>query len=220
MKLKLLIILLLLFSLGQNSFAQRAEFSEAIGSETSEPGLFAKWNFEIGSAKYEILSSGQAKKLSGNNFAAKFRLPLGKNEIVSNRVYFTQYKRDLVLLYEANVAGEGIGYIASFSLPAMKLKWKAIVRGFNVGQGLVENQFAYLTAIGFAGKINLLTGKYIWKHDDLYNWNKNNGAFNSFEIPELEGSNVIFTEKTVYNKTNIIVVNKTTGKIIRTILEK
>lgn len=81
MKLKLLIILLLLFSLGQNSFAQRAEFSEAIGSETSEPGLFAKWNFEIGSAKYEILSSGQAKKLSGNNFAAKFRLPTARMKL-------------------------------------------------------------------------------------------------------------------------------------------
>lgn len=211
-------ILILLPILCLNSFAQVAEFSQSKGSENAEFGSFAKWNFEIGSTRYKVLSSGQAARISDKNAVTKFRLPLGKNETVSSNVFFAQYKSDLILLYEANIGGEGLGYIASFNSASMKLKWKAVINGFNVGKGLMENQFAYLTAIGFVAKINLLTGKYVWKHDNLYNWNKNNGGFNSFEIPELEKNNVIFTEKTHDNRVNIIVANKTSGKIIRTIL--
>lgn len=218
MKLKLFLLFILALNFSLTSFAQIAEFSESKGSETSEFGSFARWDFEIGSTKYEVLSSGQGKRISDKNAVTKFRLPLGKNETVSSNVFYAQHKTDLILLYEANIGGEGLGYIAAFDSASMKLKWKAVINGFNVGKGLLENQFAYLTAIGFVAKINLLTGKYVWKHDDLYSWNKNNGAFNSFEVPELDKSNVIFTEKTHDNKVNIIVANKTSGRIIRTIL--
>lgn len=215
MKLKIFLLFIFLSGSCLNSFAQIAEFSESKGSGTSEFGSFAKWDFEIGSARYEVLSSGQATRISDKNAVTKFRLPLGKNETVSSNVFFAQYKTDLILLYEANIGGEGLGYIASFNSASIKLKWKAVISGFNVGIGLLENQFAYLTAIGFIAKINLLTGKYVWKQDKLYN--RKNGAFNSFEVPELEGTNVIFTETTNNNSVNIIVANKTSGKIIRTI---
>ncbi|MEK7724539.1 MAG: hypothetical protein AAB336_09345 [Acidobacteriota bacterium] len=219
MKLKLFLLFILLAGFCLNSFAQVAEFSQSKVTEISEAESFARWDFEISSTRYEVLSSGRAKKISAKNTVTKFNLPLGKNETVYSNVFFAQHKTDLILLYEANMGGEGLGYIAAFDSSSMNLKWKAVINGFNVGKGLLENQFAYLTAIGFVAKINLLTGKYVWKHDNLYRRFNENGAFNIFETPELEKSNVIFTEKTHDNIVNIIVANKTSGRIIRTILD-
>lgn len=208
-----------ILSLAISVNAQTSEFTEATGSGTAEIGDFSKWNFEIGASEFEINNDGKGKRKNAKNSAVAFRLPLGKDELISNKLYFASYKKDIVFLYEASIGGEGLGYIASFDSAALKPKWKAQISGFNVGQGLIENQFVYLTAIGFVAKLNLTTGKYVWKHSNLYGWNKNDGAFNSFELPELEGNNVIFTEKTVDNQTNIIVVNKISGKIIRTVAE-
>jgi hypothetical protein len=214
MKLKLFILLILTLGLSLNLSAQTVEFSEASCLGTSAVGDFEKCTFEFGGSQLEISEKGRGKRSS-----TVFQLPKESNEILSRVVYFAAHKNDLILLYEISAGGEGAGYIARFDGKTLKLKWKANVSGFNVGKGLSENNFAYLTAIGFVGKINLLTGKYVWKHDNLYGWNRNSGAFNSFELPELEGSNVIFTEKNVNDQTNIIVVNKTTGKIVRTILD-
>lgn len=219
MKTKLFILLSLSLLLGFNSFAQTAEFSEAEGSGTSSAGGFAKWNFTLGGNAYEIADSGKGTRTSGAKRATKFTLPVGAGETVS-RLYCAEQKNDLILLYEISAGGEGAAYIVRFDAAALKPKWQANISGFNLGKGLIENNFAYLTAIGFVAKINLLTGKYVWKHDNLYGFKRNTGAFNSFETPELDGGNVVFTEKTFDNQTNIIVVNKTNGKIVRTIIGK
>lgn len=205
-----LLILILIFNLGL--FAQNAEFTQADFSSAE-----TKWSFEIGANRYEIKENGRSNRTNDKNNSAKFQLLLGKGEVVEN-VYFASYKKDLIIVYGANAGGDGIGYAASFDTATLKQKWRAVINGFNLGQGLIENQFAYLTAIGFVSKLNLLTGKYVWKHDNLYSWKGHNGVFNSFELPELDGNIIIFSEKTNNNSTNTIVVNKITGKIIRTIL--
>jgi hypothetical protein len=199
-----------------NIQAQTSEFSEAVGSGTGELSEFAKWNFSIGTDKYEISNDGRAKRTNGKKSVTNFRLPLAKNETLSRIIYFARYKNDLILLCESSDGESGGGLIVSFNGTTLKQKWQANISGFNVGQGLIENQFAYLTAIGFIAKINLATGKYIWKHDNLYK----NGAFNSFEIPELDGSSVVFTEnkESEQSSPNIIAVNKISGKIVRTVL--
>lgn len=213
------VLLTILFLLSISVYGQQTvKFEEAIGSGTEEISSFSKWNFAIGSNNFEISNNGKGKRVKSKNAVSSFRFPLGKGEMISSRIYFAQYKTNLIFLYEASVGGDGLGHIASFNSTTLKPKWTAKISGFNIGQGLIENQYAYLTAIGFVAKINLTNGKYVWKHDNLYSWNQKRGAFNAFELPELEGNNVIFTENTNYNQTNIIVVNKDNGKIIRTVL--
>ncbi len=209
------IFIFFVLSLTANIRAQTAEFSEAVGSGTGELSEFAKWSFSIGADKYEVSNNGRAKRTDSKKSVTNFRLSLAKNEMLSRTIYFARYKNDLILLCELSDGESGAGLIFSFNGTNLKQKWQANIGGFNVGQGLIENNFAYLTAIGFVAKINLATGKYIWKHDNLYN----NGAFNSFDMPELDGSNVIFTESkgTEENSPNIIAVNKSTGKIVRTV---
>lgn len=213
---KLLHLFILTLVLSISSFAQTSEFVQAKGSGTGSAGGFAQWNFEIGTNRYEIKEDGRGTRTSSSTV---FKLPLAKGEIVDN-VYFSAHKNDLIFVYGVSLGGDGRGAVASFNSTTLKLKWKANISGFNVGKGLIENRFAYLTAIGFVAKIDLTTGKYVWKHDDLYNRNKTNGAFNSFEVPELDNNSVIFTEKTYDNVINIIVADKTSGKITRTILDR
>jgi hypothetical protein len=209
-------LVLFILTVTANIQAQTNEFAEAVGSGTGELSEFAKWSFSIGADKYEVSNNGRAKRINGKKSVTNFRLPLANNEILSRIVYFARYKNDLILLCESSDGESGGGLIISFNGTTLKQKWQANISGFNVGQGLIENQFAYLTAIGFVAKIDLVTGKYVWKHNNLYK----NSAFNSFEIPELDGSNVIFTEnkESEQSSPNIIAVNKISGKIVRTVL--
>jgi hypothetical protein len=95
-----------------------------------------------------------------------------------------------------------------------RMKWKRVIPGFNVGQGLLDGAFAYVTGIGFVGKVNLKSGAYAWRHADLYG--QANSAFNIFALPEVEGNVVIFREAEHYlrKKVAVIRVQRHTGKII------
>jgi hypothetical protein len=94
------------------------------------------------------------------------------------------------------------------------MKWKRPIPGFNIGQGLIDGDYAYVTCIGFIAKVNLKNGAFMWRHDNLYQ--RGSGAFNSFELPEVDGNVVIFRESTDYlpKKKATIRVQRDTGKII------
>ena len=83
-----------------------------------------------------------------------------------------------------------------------------------VGQGLMDNDNAYVTAIGFVGKVSLESGAYLWRRKGLYR--QSSSAFNSFAVPELEGNTVVFRESQHYlrKKVAVLRVDRKTGKII------
>lgn len=206
----------ILFSFG-NSQAQTKVFSEAKGSGKYKASYdFDKWNFSVGKDRYEVRKDGKAKRTNVNNRAVNFRIKLDADEEIERAVYFVQYKNDLLLICEVSVADAGSGFIARLDGKTLKTKWQEQIPGFNVAKGLTENNSAYLAAIGFAAKINLDTGKYIWKHNDFYRKYKEDGAFNSFEVPKIERNIIIFTEnQDMYKRPpNIIKFNKTSGKVI------
>ena len=78
----------------------------------------------------------------------------------------------------------------------------------------MEGRYAYLTAIGFVGKVDLTSGAYVWRHDKLY---RRDGAFNSFELPEIQGDKVLFRESVDVGQRQpeVIRVRKSSGKIAR-----
>jgi hypothetical protein len=88
----------------------------------------------------------------------------------------------------------------------------ANIPGFNIGDVTIENNYAYITAIGFVSKLDLRSGKYIWKHTDLY---QKNAAFGFFDRPKIQGGKVIFRGVSRDGKApRNIVVDKISGKII------
>jgi hypothetical protein len=215
MKNKKGVFVLILFSLAllQNLPAQTKPFSFAKGEGKNQGSYeFDKWSFSIGENQYEINKNGAGKRINQTGTVTKFRLLKSDDESLHRVIYFSPYKNDLLLLSEIDYQGYGAGFIVRFDGKTLKTKWQCEIPGFNIAQGLIENKWAYLAAIGFIAKIDLETGKYLWKHDNLYRKYNESGAFNIFETPKSINNLVLFKEE---GENNQIEVNKMSGKIIK-----
>lgn len=209
--------IILVFALIGNLQAQTKIFSEAKGSGKYQASYeFDKWNFSIGKNRYEIRKNGKAKRTDSKNRITNFRFKLDKDEILSRVVYFSEYKNDILLISEIEIADGSRGSIVRFDGKILKPKWQLSISAFNIAKGVIENNSVYLAAIGFAAKINLDTGKFIWKHEDFYRKYKENGAFNIFETPKIEGNIITLTENQDNYKRppNVIKFNKNNGEVI------
>lgn len=222
MRLQLLILSILILALSPSIKAQKSKvFSEAIGSGLVQGSTdHEKWTFAIGSEKFEIRNSGNATRRNSRSRITKFRVRLEKAEILE-RIYFANYKTDLLLVYESTVGDGGGGHIVRFDGSTLKTKWQRNIPAFNIAVGLIENSSVYVAAIGFVSKINLETGKYIWKHDDLYRKYDESGAFSAFDTPRINGNVIILKEIDLVGKgfDHQLHVNKSSGKIIKVILK-
>lgn len=215
---KALTIFVILFFAASVS-AQIEEFSEAKGSGTGELGGSAKWNFTSGTETYEINGDGRGQSRSGKNKVTALKLPLAKGEVLTGKLYWAKYETDLVIMYEVSDGESGGGGIVRLNGVTLKPRWPAAnIGGFNIARGIIDGQEAYLAAHGFAGRFDLDAGVYLWKHDDLYRKFNKNGAFNVIETPEFDGETVIFTEKVERKEPNLLVMDKATGKILRSVV--
>ena len=215
MKKTKIIFVLTLFSLvlSVNLRAQTKAFSSAKGAGKNQASYeFERWNFSIGKNQYEIDKNGLGRRINFAGILTKFRLLKADDESLHRVIYFSPYKNDLLLLSEIDYQGYGAGFIVRLDGKTLKTKWRREIPGFNIAQGLIEKKWAYLAAIGFIAKIDLETGKYLWKHDDLYRKYEESGAFNIFETPKSVNSLVLFKEE---GENNQIEVNKMSGKIIK-----
>jgi hypothetical protein len=143
--------------------------------------------------------------------ARRFNLRLDKGDSLQSAIYHADYQGDVVLICEVSDGESGEGFITKLDGQTLRMKWKQLIPAFNVGQGLIEDDHAYLTAIGFVGKVNLKSGAFAWKHSNLYR----HDDFNSFELPRVEGDTVLFKEVVIYDEpAKTVKVEKRSGKII------
>jgi hypothetical protein len=197
--------------------AQTKVFSSAKGSGENQAYYeFDKWNFSINKDEYEISKNGKGKRTSEEHIVTRFPLRLEKNEYLERVVYFAEYKNDLLLLCESGEGDYGAGFITRLDGKTLKPKWQGHIPAFSVARGIIEGRSAYLAALGFIAKIDLETGKYLWKHENFYRKYKESGAFNVFEVPVIERNRIVFKEnQDEYGRPpNTIKLNKNNGKII------
>ncbi|MEQ8582788.1 MAG: hypothetical protein RIC30_03295 [Marinoscillum sp.] len=94
-----------------------------------------------------------------------------------------------------------------------KSLWVTPIQGFNMGIPLINDEFAYVTAIGFVGKINMSTGEYDWRHFNLYD--RQTYDFNSFGQPIMNDSTIEFPSTNWKSKKERkILVDNSTGELI------
>jgi hypothetical protein len=94
----------------------------------------------------------------------------------------------------------------------LRLKWQQRLPSLNVGEGAIEGNFAYVTAHGFIGKVDLESGNFVWSVRDSF---RAHDTFNAFEPPEIDGETVSFKEKTSDDHpAQTIKVQKETGNIL------
>ncbi len=117
------------------------------------------------------------------------------------------------VFYEETDMLSGTSYLEVFGSVNLEHLYRTHIPGFNLGQPVIKDQFAYVSTIGLVGKIDLTTGEFVWKFDDLYDHQTYD--FNNFDAAELIGEQVIFSSPNrIKNRTRTILVNDQTGERI------
>lgn len=169
------------------------------------------YSFSVGGDQFTVRGYGDVTKTSPGSPDRTFKLEMDEESEIE-RLYYLEDEGALFFIYEMSDGESGWGNVAGFDRATLRPRWRAHIPGFNIGEALVEGNFIYLTAIGFIARLDLRTGKYSWKHRGLY---ERNHAFNNFELPRIEGDEVIFSGAGDRGTgPPSIVVNKRSGKIL------
>ena len=174
-------------------------------------GSSNSFEFELEGFAYKISWNGAGRRIKGGS-TRLFNLRLDGGDFLE-RVYYALHRENVILLCEVTDGESGAGFVARLEQPSMRARWKARIPAFNVGPGLIEEEHVYLTGIGFVARLDLRKGEFVWKHEDLYR--KDDGSFNSFETPRVEGDAVVFKEKPVQkSEAKTVRIQRLTGKIL------
>ena len=171
----------------------------------------SSFEFSTTDHKYKIAANGRGRRSGTGVGLQSFNLRLHEGDTLQRNIYYAPHEGDVVLICEVSDGESGAGFITRLDGRSLRMKWKRAIPAFNVGEGLIEGDHAYLTAIGFVAKLNLHSGNFAWKHVDLYR----DGDFNSFEAPRVEGDTVLFKEVVTYDEpAKTLKVQKRSGKIV------
>lgn len=193
---------------------------EASGSKPTEPRLFEfpmavaqgrrviAFEFPVAGFKYHVARNGLGNRTDGDSPARPFNLHLSKGDYI-RALYYAEYQGDALLLIEVSNGAYGAGFLLRVGGSLPDIKWKQAIPGINVGRGLLDDDFAYITAKGFVAKVDLRSGSYAWRHEDL----ENGSTFQAFDPPGLDGNKVLFPSRGQGRKA-ALAVNKQTGRIL------
>jgi hypothetical protein len=178
--------------------------------ESLGDGTRAFFMFATNGPGYTIRADGFAEQSSsGKGRPTNFTLRVGRNGHIV-RFYFLEDDGDLLLIYEGSDNRYGWGYVVRLNQKSLKPKWAAPVSDFNLGPGLVEDNYLYFSAANLLAKIDLHSGAYMWQQQDVQR--KYALSFDGFRLPSITEGQVSFHEDGANGKT--IEVDKATGKIL------
>jgi hypothetical protein len=104
---------------------------------------------------------------------------------------------EIVIIYSFSTPdGESGSFAKRISINKKNTIWAIPINGFNLARPVLVNGYAYISTIGFVGKLNIRNGEFIWKFDNFFK----NGNFICFNEPLFyKDSIVLFNEKTTTN---------------------
>ena len=111
----------------------------------------------------------------------------------------------LVVFCELGDVEASSSYAAAYSIPDFKRKW--IINNF-AGFSLHvvrKGNFAFVSTVGFAAKLDMRSGKFSWRHKDLYKSRGFNGGKPTIDKGEVKFSN---------SQGKDLIINEKTGKIL------
>lgn len=164
----------------------------------------------------EFVVSGSSKsnkgasvlvKRAGKTYPIKLDTIPG-DEVVS--LYVDEIGDSFVLLYEVGDIEGSRSSAAAFLSSNFNPKWKTKLAGFNL-EILRNSEFAFVSTIGFVAKLDLKSGKFIWKHDDLFKVGDKSRDFNAGRPIVLETGVVKFGN----NQGEDVRISEKTGKLLK-----
>ncbi len=135
-----------------------------------------------------------------------------KTDLTVVRAYLYEDDKYYFLFFTDTDQEGATSWIQKISKNPWKSEYIEQIQGFNLGQPVINGQFAYVTAIGFVGKIDLRTGNYVWRHFNLYDNEKY--SFNSFDTILVNQKQIEFISKNYKSKkVEKVIVDNQTGEI-------
>lgn len=129
------------------------------------------------------------------------------------KAFFFKIDSSLFLFCEESDNDCGSSEVFNINLLEKRLKWKAQIYAFNLGQPIIRGDFVYLTTLGFVGKLDLKSGKYAYKYSELYDNQKY--AFNNFDTIIFKDTMTYFLSKrSLAEIFDSIIVNEKNNKMV------
>ncbi len=142
--------------------------------------------------------------LWGQDSAASFQL---QTDQIVEKAYLYKNANLLWIFYEETDNETGISRVEKIDLKTKKKIWATNIFGFNLGRPYIIDTTVYVSAIGFAGKLNLGDGNYIYRFTDLYDREKY--SFNSFDTILFKDNLAIFISRNyLSNHMDSLIVNE------------
>ncbi|MDB3904979.1 hypothetical protein N9335_00720 [Crocinitomicaceae bacterium] len=159
---------------------------------------------ELNDVNYQITPIGLFSINETDSIKLKTENGVKKAYIYEDRFNYYIFFEDLDLVYCSS-------YIEKISKKTMSSEYSELIY-FNLGQPIILNEFAFVSAIGFVGKLNLKTGQFIWKHDDLYDNEKY--SFNFFDTVIIKHETTEFISENYHSKSiDKIIIDNKSGEI-------
>jgi len=186
--------------------------------EKNEKNIMVKINPEIIKGEEKIFYFNHLDKSckidpSGDLFfeSDKTNIKLFSDIQSIKKLFYYNLDNDIILLYEidADVSGWSKLMRIRYNNNTIKKIFDLEVGHFNLTNGIVEDHFIYFATLGLIAKIDIDTGSFVWKHNDL----DKNGQFNSFDDIIIQNDKIYFIEGGHNRNRKKIEVNKIDGKI-------
>jgi hypothetical protein len=97
----------------------------------------------------------------------RFAVPVPDDQWIE-RLYYFPYQGDFVVLHQHRGWAAAQGAVARLTRRGLRVRWQVSVPAGDLGPPRVHEGFAYVSASGFAGKLDLATGTWAWAHADLH----------------------------------------------------
>lgn len=175
--------------------------------------LTGVFGFNVGESRYIFHKNGIGEKIFPDGSKKVFRLPIDSYDTIQ-RVDFFIHENSLGILYDFTDGASGAATLIYLNQNTLEQKWVLELPTYHTGESLLSFPNYYITAMGFIGKVDLKTGKLLWKHDELYRPEK--GGIELFGTPERNGDLIEFSKKET-SEPYLIQVDDQTGKIIEII---
>jgi hypothetical protein len=183
--------------------------------------------FQLGGRVFEVTSDGIGRRILRDGVTQEFNLepnvatlPVADDSFrpgkhVLERVCFSEYRGDPILVVGVTDGWNRGGMVVRLDRDSLSARWRLTLGGPDVTLAAIESKYLYQGAVGFMSKIDLETGRFIWRHERRY-WRKS-PHFHGFERPDVGPANVTWVEElpSSFGKTpRRAVVDKVSGTML------
>ena len=189
---------------GQATTLQNRQFVrvDRIGEATARSFFI----FSTNSLNYAVRHDGHSESYATNVRRKNFDLKMNGGRL--EKLYFLEEGADVFLLYEVTDGRSGWAYLTRLDQKTAKQKYCVPVNAINVGIAVMEGEFAYVPALNFVAKMDLLSGKSVWEVKDI-----TQGESSDFQIRTLTTGRIVLREDKEEGRE--IEIDKASGRIVK-----